>query len=47
MVGYNFQLKSLFVKSMLDVLFLSMYILSLLFILINCTIPLIFHIVVR
>ena len=34
-------------KSVLDALFLSTYILSLLFVLINCTIPLIFHIAVR
>ena len=44
---YNFQLKTLFVISMLDALFLSAYTLSLSFVLINCTIPLIFHIVVR
>ena len=44
---YNFQLKSLFVKSTLDALFPSTYTLSLLFVLINCAIPLIFHIVVR
>ena len=43
---YNLQLKSLFAKSMLDALFLSTYTLSLLVVLINCTISLIFHIVV-
>ena len=43
----NFQLKSLFVKSMLDALFLSMYILNLLFVLIECTKPMIFHVIVR
>ena len=42
----NFQLRSLFVKSMLDALFLSNLRLNLLFVLINCTVPLIFHIVV-
>ena len=39
---YNVQLKS-FVKSMLDALFLSMYTLNVLFVLIKCTIPLIFR----
>ena len=43
---YNFQLKSLFVKSMLDELFLSTYTVNLLFVLINCTIPLIYQTVV-
>ena len=43
---YNFQLKSLFVKSMLDTLYLSTHTLNILFVLMQCTIPLIFHIVV-
>ena len=43
---YNFQIKSLFAKSTLDALFLSTYTLHLLFVLIKCTMPLIFHIVV-
>ena len=38
--------QSLFVKSMLYALFLSTYTLNLLFVLMKCTIPLIFHIVV-
>ena len=42
---YNFQLKSLFVKSMLDALFLSTHTARLLFEFIHCTIPLIFHII--
>ena len=41
---YNFLLKPLLVKSMLHALFLS---LNLLFVLIKCTIPMIFHIRVR
>ena len=44
---YNFQLKSLFVKSMLYALFSSTYTLHFLFVLMDCTKPLTFHIVVR
>ena len=44
--SYNFQLKSVFVKNMLDTLYLSTDTLHLLFVLMQCTIPLIFHIVV-
>ena len=44
---YNFQLKSRFVKSMLYALFLSTYTLNVLFVLITCSMPLIFHIVDR
>ena len=43
----NFQLKSFLVKTMLDALFLSTYKLNVLFMLIKCTIPLIFDIVIR
>ena len=39
----NFQLKSLFMKNMLDALLLSTYTLNVLFVLLKCTIPLIFH----
>ena len=43
----TFQVKSLFMKSMIDALFLSTYTLISLFVLIKHTIPLIFRIVVR
>ena len=44
---YIFQLKSLFVKSMIDASFLSTHTLNSLFVLLKYTIPLIFRIAVR
>ena len=44
---YNFQLKSCFKKSMLDALFMLTYTLNVVFVLLMCTIPLVFRSVVR